>query len=150
MADKHNHKKEGAMNKKPILITTYDMERLECLINTTESPWNRKKTYFDQLDQKLENAKIVEPCDIPSDIITIHSVVRVKDLESGEETTYTIVPPSDANIMRQKISILSAIGTALIGHSVGDIIECHVPSGLKHLKILKIPYQPEASGHYDR
>ncbi len=138
------------MNKKPILITTYDMERLECLINTTESPWNRKKTYFDQLDQKLENAKIVEPCDIPSDIITIYSVVRVKDLESGEETTYTIVPPSDANIMRQKISILSAIGTALIGHSVGDMIECQVPSGLKRLKILKIPYQPEASGHYDR
>ena len=150
MADKQNQMKEGAMNTNPIWITTYDMERLECLINTTESPWNRKKIYFDQLDQKLENAKIVEPRDIPSDIITINSVVRVKDLDSGEETTYMIVPPSDANIMRQKISILSAIGTALIGHSVGDIIECHVPSGLKRLKILKIPYQPEASGHYDR
>ncbi|MDD5722802.1 MAG: nucleoside diphosphate kinase regulator [Syntrophales bacterium] len=142
--------KETTVNERQICITTYDIERLESLINTMEPPRTRKKLFFDQLNQELERAKVVDPQDIPRDVITMNSVIRIKDLESGEETTYTLVFPSDASIERRRISILSAIGTALIGYSVGDIVECQVPSGLKRLKILEISYQPEASGHYDR
>nr|HPG72407.1 GreA/GreB family elongation factor [Syntrophales bacterium] len=69
--------------------------------------------------------------------------------ESGEETTYTLVCPADARIEENRISVLSAIGTALIGYRVGDVIEWKVPSGLKRLKVEGILYQPEASGRYD-
>jgi len=138
------------MNERQIWITTYDMERLDGLINTMRASSSPKQIDFKQLDQELERAKIVEPQDIPKDVITMNSVVRIKDLESGKETIYTLVFPSNASIEAGRISILSAIGTALIGYSVGDIIEWQVPSGLKRLQILEIPYQPEASGHYDR
>jgi len=97
-----------------------------------------KQIDFKQLDQELERAKIVEPQDIPKEMITMNSVVRIKELESGEETVYTLVFLSDASIEAGRISILFAIGTALIGYSVGDIIEWQVPSGLKRLQILEI------------
>jgi regulator of nucleoside diphosphate kinase len=142
--------KGAAVNERQIWITTYDVERLESLLITMKSSSSPKKRYLNQLSQELDKAKIVEPQNIPEDIITMNSVVRIKDLESDEETTYTLVFPSDASIEAGRISILSAIGTALIGYSVGDIVEWQVLSGMKRLKILEILYQPEASGHYDR
>lgn len=138
------------MNERQIWITTYDMERLNSLIEASKTAMSQKKFYLKQLEQEIESAKIVEPQDIPRDFITMNSVVRIRDLEAGEEKTYRLVFPAEASIDEGRISILSAIGTALIGYRVGDIIEWQVPSGLKRLKIEEILYQPEASGHYDR
>lgn len=138
------------MTGKQIWITYYDLERLSSLIESSKIPGYQKKFYLKQLDQELENAKVVSPQDIPRDVITMNSHVRIRDLGSGEKKEYILVFPSDARIEDGKISILSAIGTALIGYRVGDIIEWQVPSGLRRLKIEKILYQPEASGHYDR
>lgn len=138
------------MTGKQIWITYYDLERLSSLIESSKTPGYQKKFYLKQLDQELENAKVVSPQDIPRDVITMNSHVRIRDLGSGEKKEYILVFPSDARIEDGKISILSAIGTALIGYRVGDIIEWQVPSGLRRLKIEKILYQPEASGHYDR
>lgn len=138
------------MLERQIWITTYDLERLRSIIESSKTAGYQKKFYLKQLDQELEKAKIVNPLDIPGDVITMNSIVRVRDLGSGDERDYTLVFPSDARIEDGKISILSAIGTALIGYKVGDIIEWQVPSGLKRLKIEKVLYQPESSGHYDR
>lgn len=138
------------MTEKQIWITYYDLERLSSLIESSKAAGYQKKFYLKQLDQELEMAKVVSPRDIPKDVITMNSLVRIRDLGSGEKKDYTLVFPSDARIEEGKISILSAIGTALIGYRAGDVIEWQVPSGLKRFKIEKILYQPEASGHYDR
>jgi len=140
---------EQIMSNRQIWITTYDMERLVSLIEGVKAADSQKKSYLKQLEQELERANIVNPQNIPRDIITMNSIVRIKDLESGEEKTYTLVFPSNARIEENKISILSAIGTALIGYQTGDIIEWKVPAGLKRLKVEEILYQPEASGNYD-
>lgn len=138
------------MLEKQIWLTSYDLERLCSIIESSKIAGYQKKFYLKQLDQELEKAKVVSPHDIPKDVITMNSIVRVRDLGSGEKKDYTLVFPSDARIEEGKISILSAIGTALIGYRVGDVIEWQVPSGLKRLKVEKILYQPESSGHYDR
>ncbi len=138
------------MLEKQIWLTSYDLERLSSVIESSKIAGYQKKFYLRQLDQELEKARVVSPRDIPPDVITMNSIVRVRDLGSGEKKDYTLVFPSDARIEEGKISILSAIGTALIGYRVGDVIEWQVPSGLKRLKIEKILYQPEAYGHYDR
>ncbi len=138
------------MNERQIWMTTYDMERLNSLVEASKTAQSQKKLYIKQLEEELENAKMVEPQEMPGDVVTMNSVVRIRDLESGAEKTYTLVFPSEASIDEGRISILSAIGTALIGYRVGDIIEWQVPSGLKRLKIEEILYQPEASSHYDR
>jgi regulator of nucleoside diphosphate kinase len=138
------------MSERQIWITTFDLERLESLIDGVRAAGPQKKDYLTLLEKELERAKMVDPRDIPGDVITMNSVVRIRDLESGEETTYTLVFPADARIEENRISVLSAIGTALIGYRVGDTIEWKVPSGLKRLNVEGIIYQPEASGHYDR
>lgn len=141
---------ETAVSERQIWITTFDLERLSSLIDGVRATGRQKKTYLGQLEKELERARVVDPEKIPGDVITMNSVVRIRDLESGEETDYTLVFPSDARIEENRISVLSAIGTALIGYRVGDVIEWKVPSGLKRLKVEGILYQPEASGHYDR
>ena len=138
------------MSERQIWITTFDLERLSSLIDGVRARDRRKRHYLVQLEKELERAKVVNPEIIPGDVITMNSVVRIRDLESGEETTYTLVFPADARIEENRISVLSAIGTALIGYRVGDTIEWKVPSGLKRWKVEGILYQPEASGHYDR
>ena len=79
----------------------------------------------------------------------MNSRVRIKDLDSGEETVYTLVYPKDANIEEGKLSVLAPIGTALLGYQAGDIIEWLLPAGvLRRLKIKKVVFQPEAVGDY--
>lgn len=87
--------------------------------------------------------------EVPPDVITMNSRVKLQDLDSGDEMIYTLVYPSDADTGQNRISILAPIGTALIGYRVGDIVEWKVPSGVKRLKVEEILYQPEASGDFD-
>ena len=138
------------MSERQIWITTFDLERLGSLIDGVRaaSP-PQKKAYLAQLEKELERARVVDPREILGDVITMNSTARIRDLESGEEAAYTLVFPADARIEENRISVLSAIGTALIGYRVGDVIEWKVPSGLKRLKVEGILYQPEASGRYD-
>ena len=124
------------MAKKPIIITKYDKTRLKHLINA-------------DLHKELKRAKVVDPEDVPNDIITMNSKFNLKDLDSGEETIYTLVFPEDADIYENKISIYAPMGVALIGYRVGDVIEWPVPGGILKIKVLEIIYQPEASGDFN-
>mgnify|MGYP001355687494 CR=1 FL=1 len=137
------------MSERQIRITTFDLERLDRLIDGVRAAGPQKKDYLMMLEKELERARVVDPQKIPGDVITMNSVVRIRDLESGEENTYTLAFPADSRIEENRISVLSAIGTALIGYRVGDVIEWQVPSGKKRLKVEGILYQPEASGRYD-
>lgn len=131
-----------------IYITEFDLERLSALIKQANSR-SRDKLHLQKLAEELEQGEIVAPQEIPHDVITMNSKVRLQDIDSGESVVYTLVFPSDANIEQNKISILAPIGTALIGYRVGDIIEWEVPAGLRRLKIEEILYQPEAAGNYE-
>ncbi|MGB4785506.1 MAG: GreA/GreB family elongation factor, partial [Candidatus Acidiferrum sp.] len=84
--------------------------------------------------------------DIPADTVTMHSHVRVRDLDTGGESTYTLVFPSDADIAKGKISILAPIATALLGYREGDEIEWPTPGGRRRLNVIRVLYQPEAAG----
>ena len=67
------------------------------------------------------------------------------DLESGECMEFTLVLPADADINDGKISVLAPLGTAMLGYRVGDTFEWHIPHGIRHLKVIKIHFQPEGS-----
>ncbi len=136
------------MKKRTIYINAFDRKRLMRLIEDSTNFNNPDKNYLKELEKELNRGKIVEPKDIPKDVITMNSMVRLKDLDSGEEMMYTLVFPGIADISKNKISILAPIGTALIGYRVGDIIEWEVPAGLRRLKVEEVLYQPEAAGDY--
>jgi len=132
-----------------IYITELDYNRLNGLIDRTRERNAADREYLNKLEAELERAEIVEPKAIPSDVITMRSKVRLKDLVSGETATYSLVFPTEANFADGKISVLAPIGTAILGYRRGDTIEWPVPSGLRRLKVEEILYQPESAGDQD-
>ena len=69
---------------------------------------------------------------------TIRSFLTLKDLDTSEELSYTLVSQEEANYEEGKISILSPIGKALMGHAKGEEIIINVPAGTLKYKILQI------------
>ncbi|TAM80682.1 MAG: nucleoside diphosphate kinase regulator [Acidobacteria bacterium] len=128
-----------------IYVTESDKAKLEDLFDYVSNVWKRDQRYLDALRQELERAEVVAAADIPPDVITMNSQVRVRDLDSGDITVYTLVFPRDADFSRNRISILAPIGTALLGSRVRDIIEWKVPAGTRRLKVESVLYQPEAA-----
>ncbi len=103
----------------------------------------------ENLLKELHAAKIVEPYEVPANIVTMNSVVRIKFLKTGKEIKFQIVYPDQANMKENKISIFSPVATALIGYKVSDEIDWMVPSGMTKIRIEEIIYQPEAEGNYE-
>ena len=132
-----------------IYITKPDQERLTRLIEfTRERDDDANRKYLDSLEEELAKAEVVHQQDIPPDVITMRSTVRLKDLDTGREMIYGLVFPTEANYDDGKISVLAPIGTAMLGYRLGDVIEWKVPSGLRRLKVEKVLYQPESKGDY--
>lgn len=90
------------------------------------------------LEDKLARAKIIEDQDIPSDKIYIGAIVTLEDLDTDEEMKYMLVSPEESSYEENKISILSPIGEALLGHAEGEELEIEVPAGALKYKVLKI------------
>ena len=129
-----------------IYITHYDMERLRTLI---EVYGGNDAPYLDRLEEELDRAKVVDPKNIPGDVVTMNSVVRIRDLDTGEEKTFALVFPNKTGTGEKTVSILAPVGTALIGCREGDTIEWDIPAGTKRMQVTEIIYQPERIGNYD-
>jgi len=132
-----------------IYITEPDYQRLSGLIEITRERNGADREYVNKLEAELDRAEIVDPKQIPADVVTMRSKVRLKDLISGEANTYSLVFPTEANFSEGKISILAPIGTAILGYKRGDTIEWPVPAGVRRLRVDAVLYQPEAAGNYE-
>lgn len=138
------------MERRDIYITEFDLNRLTELLGVWQTFKGSKSPsiHLESLLEELDRAHIVLPKDIPADVVTMNSRVRLLDMSKGEELNYTLVFPRDADAATGKISILAPVGTALLGYRVGDMIEWPVPIGTKTIKIEEILYQPEAAGDF--
>lgn len=126
------------MRMKNIVITEPDNERLQRLIDSLRHFRQRDTEYLDALEEELERAVIVKAADVPRNVVTMNSRVRVKDLKDGRELTYEIVLPRNADPANNRISVLAPIGTALLGYGAGTKVEWRVPSGIRRLRILDV------------
>ena len=88
----------------------------------------------------LDNAEIVDKLDVamPNGVVTLGSIVVVRDLELGDEDTYTIVGSQEANPMQGRVSDDSPFGKALYGHGAGDTIKVDAPAGELHFEIISV------------
>lgn len=137
------------MSDRPIIITAYDLDRLVKLLAEARYSEYRGSAYLTGLEDELSKAQVVDPKEIPPDVITMNSQVLLEDTTSGEEMAYTLVFPEESDIVHDKISIFAPIGTAMLGYRVGDVFEWKVPDGVQTLRVKKILYQPEAGGNYE-
>lgn len=136
------------MKENRIVITRVDANRLSDLIMEARNKGYRGSTYLNDLAAELDRAILVEPKDIPEDVITMNSLVQLYDINQDEIINYTLVFPEEADVKKGKISVLAPIGTAMLGYRVGDEFEWKTPGGVSHLRVEKILYQPEASGDF--
>ena len=97
---------------------------------------NEKK--IAELEHKLATAQIIDEDNMAKDEVLIGATVKLKDLKSGNEITYTLVSEEEADFSQGKISISSPVGSGLMNHKKGDTVEINVPAGVLKYKILSI------------
>lgn len=134
------------MSQPSIFITTKDVEKLRDLIREAYHTEYRGSDYLKKLAEEIEKASVVQPDQIPPDVITLNSTARLVDRETKEEMVYSLVFPEDADTSQWKISILAPIGTAMLGYKTGDTFEWDTPGGKRIIRVKEILYQPEAAG----
>jgi regulator of nucleoside diphosphate kinase len=135
------------ISERQLVITDADFDRLKHLVG---SPRYRG-THLRQLtalDEELVRGSVVAREEVPKGVVTMHSRVRVRDLEEDEPETYTLVYPDEADIDAGRLSVLAPLGTALLGTRVGEVVEFDVPAGTRRVKVDRVLYQPEAAGDF--
>lgn len=136
------------MSTRTIYITETDHRRLEEYIDGAKKSGRHGRDTLAELEEELENSRIVNPRNVPPNVVTLNSRVRFRDLGNDQEMIATLVFPGSANLSEGRISVASPIGTAILGYAVGDVIEWKVLAGTKTIRIEEIIYQPEAAGDY--
>lgn len=125
-------------------ITRFDKDRLMRLLN--------KKKPHDDFDKallaELESGELVNPKDVGPDVITMNSEIRFRD-EYGDDWEYWLVFPEDADLKKNRISVLSPIGRALLGYKVGDTITLDTLRSRIDLTVKELIHQPEREGNFN-
>jgi transcription elongation factor GreA len=91
-----------------------------------------------KLEQILSRARIIEKSDLPNDAVYILSHVTLENLKNGEIVRYLLVSPEEADFEKDKISVTSPIGKALLKKKTGDEVRVSVPAGTLEYKILDV------------
>ncbi len=91
-----------------------------------------------QIENILKTAKVIDEDDIQTDTVSVGCKVTLRDIELGDEVEYTIGGSAEADPLNLKISNESPVGKALIGKSIGSIVDIIVPDGIIKYEILNI------------
>ncbi|MBN2311954.1 MAG: GreA/GreB family elongation factor [Candidatus Hydrogenedentes bacterium] len=136
------------MVAKDIYITQWDRDHLNQRIQSLLKGSRRKAAaHLATLRDALEHATIVQNAEsIPEDIVSLNSVVRVTNLDSGHEMVFTLVYPSVSCPAEGKLSVLGCLGTAVLGCRAGDTVDWQGPKGPCHVRVEEILARPETSG----
>ena len=91
-----------------------------------------------KLEEMYSGARVIDESQLDTDKVLALSIVKIRNLNTKAEMTFTLVAETEADIKTGKISVNSPIGTGLLGKKVGEIAEIQVPAGLVKFEILHI------------
>ena len=123
------------------LVTDADLVKLAHWLEARRR-WPSDETGVEALRRTVDDAEVVRSEDVPPDVVTLHSRVRVVDLEHGAEEVYTLVGAQGA-LGANTVSASSPVGAALLGRRAGDEVAYRDPGGGRRLRIREVVYQPE-------
>jgi len=112
-----------------VLIAADDAEALGRLLFDPRTHARSRNPAGDRLADKLLAAQIVADAALPANIVRLGAAVRYTELASGTARTVSIVAPPLADADAGRISVLSPIGSALLGQPVGAVLEVDLPTG---------------------
>ncbi len=124
------------LRRKPnISVSKTDHARLSAL---AEAVAERSPEISEELLAELDRARVVADNAVAANIVRMGSTVRFKP-DTGEEKTVTLVFPGEADIAQGKVSVLTPIGTALLGLSAGQSMMWTARNGRRHeLSVLDV------------
>jgi regulator of nucleoside diphosphate kinase len=124
------------LQKPNITLLAIDHDRLLALAHAAMS--NDPET-TEMLTEELERARVIDHGQVPRNIVRMGSDVLFRDDTTREIRSITLVFPGEADIAQNRVSVLTPIGTALIGLRAGQSITWRTRSGeLKRLTVLKV------------
>lgn len=91
-----------------------------------------------ELENNLATSEIIDLKNLTTDRIVFGTSVVIEDVKTGKDTTYQLVGPHESDIGRNKISVTSPIGKALVGKSIGDTARVNAPGGVREFEIVDI------------
>ena len=122
--------------KPPIVLSADDYERLSGLAYVA---MNRMPSLAAALTEELERARVFPKGRPPEHIVCMNSEVEFRNESSGRIQKVTLVYPGDADISEGKVSVLTPVGTALIGLRTGQSISWETPTGeVRQLTVLEV------------
>ncbi|EGQ9575460.1 nucleoside diphosphate kinase regulator [Vibrio alginolyticus] len=129
-----------------IYISSLDMNRITALLDKMPNI----AAELVELEAELDRATVLEPEQMPDNVVTMNSTVEFKFSGEDRTMTKTLVYPSELK-SSDDISIFAPVGSALIGLSVGQKLEWSMPNNqVKTIEIVDITYQPERCGALNR
>ncbi len=130
-----------------IRVTDQDWQRLTSLVSARGERWSPQASAA--LDEELARAEVVSAREVGPDVVTMNSRVLYEVDDGGRRCVRTLVYPWDADEAAGRLSVLSPLGSALLGLRVGDAIDWPVGGGARvRVRVLEVPYQPEAEGDW--
>ena len=129
------------MRASSITIASTDYTRLLALLNSARLDRRVPVESLQLLERELSRATIVDPADLPADVVAMNTTVWFRELDSDEMEKYTLVYPGEADVIRDRISVLAPVGTALLGYREGDVVQWRVPSGRRQFEIMQVSHQ---------
>jgi transcription elongation factor GreA len=90
------------------------------------------------LQERLKAARVIEKKEISSDVVSVGSHVRLRDMDAKQTVEYHIVGSAEANPSENKLSNESPVGRAIIGRKKGEVVEVSAPRGALKFKIMEI------------
>jgi regulator of nucleoside diphosphate kinase len=136
---------DAAQAQPTIYVTTHDYERLSALADFYKS--RRQGVGVDFLIDELERAELVAAAEVGPKVVTMNSRVRIMDPDTGEARTVMLVYPGEEDSRHGKVSVVTPLGTALLGLPEGARMAWRTLDGrTKRVAVLEVPYQPESHG----
>lgn len=119
----------------PIYISSEDHRRLQKVVNDIVNGGGKVPASITRLKNELTKAVVLNALAMPPEVVTLHSHVKIRDLKTNELEEWILTMPEHGDPERQQLSVLSPIGTAILGFSEGDEIEWDTPGGVRTLKL---------------
>jgi transcription elongation factor GreA len=91
-----------------------------------------------KLEEQLRAARVISQDEVTSDVVSIGSLVRLKDMDENKTVEYHIVGSAEANPREHKLSNESPVGKAIMGRKKGEVVEVVAPRGSLKYKIIAI------------
>ena len=92
------------------------------------------------LEQAISRAEVIDPSKLSGSKVQFGAKVKLSNVDTGEEQTFRIVGPEEADIKQGTISVVSPMARALIGREVGDEVKVNMPAGPRTYEILEIGF----------